>query len=342
MKYINLLTATLSTAFLAACGGGGGDGSTPPTITTPTPIATSAAVTYTAAATPGELLTYTVDPGMLTYSYTITESQYGLTGQTGSGTLTALGNNHYSLSGIPNSRIQILPNGLLVGAIRHDFGTGVKTVPIMGLSNPVISLAAVAGTYNYISGACVANACGMAYGTLTINSAGSWSYCTAGNSAAAVPACIQTGSGNLTALGGGKFAAYDAGNLVGTFFAMTSPVNGQNLAIVDLKDTRTTPASLGKGMVVASTQVAVNTALTNGSWFAAGSGGTFGTFNTAGGSLSYTSRNGAAITGTASVTLESPWTGMASNANGKALLAGYGVYVFAQPNSYIELGLKYN
>lgn len=340
MKFQKLLVAAMSTAILAACGGGGGG--TPATTATPVPIATSSATTYTAAATPGELVTYTVDPGLLTYSYTITESQYGLTGQTGSGTLTALGNNGYSLSGIPSSRIQILPNGLLLGAIRHNFGAGVKTVPIMGLSNPVTSLAGVAGTYNYISGACIANACGMAYGTLTINSAGSWSYCTSGNAAATVPGCIQTGSGNLTALGGGKFAAYDGGNLVGTVIAMASPVNGQNVAIVDLKDTRTTAASLGKGIVVASTQVVVNTALTNGSWFAAGSDGTIGTFNTTGSTLSYTSRNGAPFTGTASVTFENPWTGMASNATGKALLAGYGVYVFAQSNGYVELGLKYN
>jgi hypothetical protein len=334
MNIKNILAIVGSTVFLAGCGGGGS--------TTTTPAAISAAVTYTAAATPGELVTYTVDPGLLTYSYTITESQYGLTGQTGSGTLTALGNNGYSLSGIPSSRIQILPNGLLLGAIRHNFGTGVKTVPIMGLSNPVTNLAGVAGTYNYISSSCVANSCGMVYGTLVINSVGTWSYCTLGNSAAIVPGCTQTGSGNLTALGGGKFAAYDGGNLIGTVFAMTSSVSGQNVAIIDLKDTRTTAASSGKGIAIASTQVAVNNTLTNGSWFAAGSDGTYGTFNTAGGNLSYTSRNGAAFTGTTSVTFESPWTGMASNANGKALLAGYGVYVYAQPNGYVELGLKYN
>src|SRR5450830_1363648 len=163
MKYPTILAVALSAAFLAACGGGGGGG-------TPAAAAsTSAPVTYTAAATPGELVSYTVDPGLLTYSYTITESQYGLTGQTGSGTLTALGNNGYSLSGIPSSRIQILPNGLMLGAIRHNFGAGVTTVPVMGLSNPVSSLAGVAGTYNYISRGCVSNSCGAVYGTLQIN-----------------------------------------------------------------------------------------------------------------------------------------------------------------------------
>jgi hypothetical protein len=341
MKFQKLLVVAVSTAFLAACGGGGGGG-TPTTTTAATPSATSASVTYTAAATPGELVTYTVDPGLLTYSYTITESQYGLTGQTGTGTLTSLGNNGYSLSGIPSSRIQILPNGLMLGAIRHNFGSGVKTVPVMGLSNPVSSLASVAGTYNYIGRGCVANACGSVYGTLQINSAGSWSYCSGGNSAATTPSCNAAGTGNLTSLGNGKFAIYDGSTIVGTMVAMASSVSGQNVVIIDLKDSRTTAASLGKGILVASSQVAVNTALTNGSWFAAGSDGTIGTFNTSGGNISYTSMNGASYSGSSTITFESPWTGIGSNANGKALLAGFGVYLYAANSGYVELGLKYN
>ena len=71
---MKLLSVVLSSLALVACGGGGGGTGTPP------PTA-STAVTYTAAALPGELVTYTVDPGALTYSYTITESQYGLTGR---------------------------------------------------------------------------------------------------------------------------------------------------------------------------------------------------------------------------------------------------------------------
>src|SRR6185369_7523954 len=86
-------------ALLASCGGGGGS--------------SSAATQYTSVAMAGELLTYTVDPVALTYSYTITESQFGLTGKTGSGTLVRNLDGSYSPSGIPNARIVILPNGLL-------------------------------------------------------------------------------------------------------------------------------------------------------------------------------------------------------------------------------------
>ena len=99
-------------ALLASCGGGG---------------SSSSATQYTSVAMAGELLTYTIDPVALTYSYTITESQFGLTGKTGSGTLVRNADGSYSPSGIPNARIVILPNGLLLGAVRERFGTAVVT-----------------------------------------------------------------------------------------------------------------------------------------------------------------------------------------------------------------------
>jgi hypothetical protein len=330
MKIVQILAAALSVVIISACGGGGGGGGSTATTTAP--------VTYVAAATVGELVSYTVDPSALTYSYTITESQYGLTGQTGSGTLTSLGNNGYSLSGIPNSRIQILPNGIMLGAIRHNFGAGVTTVPVMGLANPVSTFTGVAGTYNYISRNCVSGVCVSNYGTLVINSVGTWSYCASGNSSG----CTATGSGNLTALGGGKFTVDDGGITVGTMVAMASSVSGQNVVIIDLKDARTSAPTLGKGIVVASSQVAINSALTNGSWYVVGSNGSYGTFNLTGGTASYTSVNGVASSGISTVTLENPWTGMGSNVNGKGLLAGYGVYLFTAASGYIEIGMKYN
>lgn len=66
-KLIFLFAAALMSAALAGCGGGGGGSAAAPT-------------TYTAAAMAGELLTYTLDTANLTYTYTITDSMYGLTG----------------------------------------------------------------------------------------------------------------------------------------------------------------------------------------------------------------------------------------------------------------------
>src|ERR1043166_3401294 len=83
-------------ASLASCGGGGDS---------------SSATQYTSVAMAGELLTYSIDPVALTYSYTITESQFGLTGKTGSGTLVRNFDGSYSPSGVPNARLVILPNG---------------------------------------------------------------------------------------------------------------------------------------------------------------------------------------------------------------------------------------
>src|SRR5262245_16621059 len=60
-------------AVLSSCGGGDSNPSTP--------------TQYTSVAMAGELVTYSVDTVALTYSYTITESQFGLEGKTGSGTL---------------------------------------------------------------------------------------------------------------------------------------------------------------------------------------------------------------------------------------------------------------
>lgn len=328
-----LATLGLLSAFLTACGGGGGGGSS---------SSSSSGTTYVTAAAPGELVTYTVDTTALTYSYTITESQYGLTGTTGSGTLTSLGNHVYSLSGIANSRIVALPNGLMMGAIRENFGAGVTTYPVVGMTNPTSTLAGLAGTYNVISRGCVSGVCSTKYGTIRINNDATWNYCPSVNVASGSPACGSTSMGTLSALGSGKYALAVSGTTVGTVLAMTS--GGQTVLMVDLKDTSTGGSSLGKGFIVASTQTAVNTAQTDGTWFAHGSSGYTAVFTTSGNGIHYTNVNGSATNTNATVTLENPWTGMGwSAASLPVLLIGQGVYVAANTGTgYIEVGLKYN
>lgn len=333
MKIVLSITGLCLATLLSACGGGGGS--------TTGPVASSTSQTYTAAATPGELVSYTVDPVALTYSYTITESQYGLTGAKGSGSLTALGTNGYSLSGIPGSRIQLLPNGLMLGSIKHDFGAGVKTVAVMGMSSPVSSLNGVAGTYNFVSYNCSTNSCTANYGALKVNSTGTWEYCISGDFAATT-ACARTGTGNLTAVSGGKFDVYDGASKVGTLLAMSS--GGQNVGIIDLKDTRTGNANVfGKGMVIASSKVAVNTALTDGNWYSYGSNGYYTEFATSGTTLTYSNVSSGSTPPQSTVTKDSPWAGMiaTSTSTQHALLAGFGVYVLADTaTNYFEIGLK--
>src|SRR4051812_15406035 len=174
---------------LASCGGGGSSSES------------SAATQYTSVAMAGELLSYTVDPVALTYSYTITESQFGLNGKTGSGTLVRNPDGSYSPSGIANARIVILPNGLLLGAVRERFGTAVVTVPIIGMSNPVSTVSALAATYNFMHRGCLSAICATDTGTFVIAANGSWSSCPGTNLAAG--GCPVGGrTGNLVSLGG--------------------------------------------------------------------------------------------------------------------------------------------
>jgi hypothetical protein len=335
--FSTLATLGLLSAFLTACGGGGsGGGST---------SSTSSGTTYVTAAAPGELVTYTVDTTALTYSYTITESQYGLTGTTGSGTLTSLGNNAYSLSGIANSRIVTLPNGFMMGAIRHDFGdgNGVKTYPVVGMTNPTSTLAGMTGTYNFISRGCITGSgCTTKYGTIRINNDATWNYCPSVNVASGSPACGATSMGSVSSLGSGKYALAVSGTTVGTVLAMTS--GGQTVLMVDLKDTSTGGSSLGKGFIVASTQTAVNTTQTDGTWFAHGSSGYTAVFTTSGNAVHYSQVNGSAANTNATITLDNPWTGVAqSPSSTPVMLAGQGVYVNANTaTGYIEVGLKTN
>jgi len=321
-------------AVVTGCGGGGGYASNSGYGGIP--------VTYTAAAGAGELVTYTIDTTAKTYSYTITDSQYGLTGRTGSGTLTQLGTYRYALSGIPQSILVVLPNGVLLGAVRDVFvpGGAPLTVPVLGLSNPVTSLSALNGTYNYVTRGCTAiGSCSATGGTLQING-GNWNFCSGGN----LLGCAFSGSGTLTSVGNGKFDASVGGTLIGTLFATVS--GGQNVVIIDLKDPRL--GGLGKGIVVASSQTSVigNTSL-NGSWAGITSTGNWGTFNVSGTTIQSTSVNGIQVTPASNPPItaapDSPWTGLITTPGPNiSMLAGYGVYITGGPNGYLEMGVKYN
>src|SRR5678816_4817135 len=169
--HLTWLLVALGT-LLASCGGGGSSS------------ASSTATQYTSVAMAGELLSYSIDPVALTYSYTITESQFGLTGQTGSGTLVRNLDGSYSPSGISNARIVILPNGLLLGAVRERFGAAVVTVPIIGISDPVSTVSALAATYNFMHRGCLSAVCATDTGTFVITASGTWSSCPGANLAA--------------------------------------------------------------------------------------------------------------------------------------------------------------
>lgn len=327
-KY-KLVIASIGILLLSACGSGGGGGSGGSSSGTPT---SSSSTSYTAAAAVGELLTYTLDTTKLTYSYTITESQYGLTGKTGSGTLAKNGNGTYTPSDAPNARVAILPNGLLVGGIRESINGVSRTIPIMGMSNPVSSLSGVAGTYNYVSVGC-ATTCGTGYGTFRINGDGTWVECTASNYDAAPYTCAGRDSGTFNSLGAGKWQILHFGTDIGTAFVFTS--GSQNVAVIDLKDNRA--GGFGKGMLVGATKTPATTADGNGTWNYNSFGGIAGTIIVTNSTFTSSDTN---YQTTYTLAINSPWDGLITpQGGGRTLLAGTGVYVYENAG-YFSVGLK--
>jgi hypothetical protein len=308
---------------LVSCGGGSGSSD-------------ATGTKFTSVAMAGELLDYTIDTVKLTYSYTITESQFGLNGKTGSGTLVRNADGSYSPSGVPNARVVVLPNGLMLGAVRERFGAAVITVPIIGLSSPVTTLSALAADYNYIHRNCLLAVCGASHGTFRINAGGTWSSCRDGNVAAG--SCTgSAATGTLESLGGGLWRVMDGSTNIGTAIGFAS--GGQNVIILDLKDVR--PAGFGVGMLVGGQQTTMTTAQTDGTWIAGTSGGHWGVFTASGNTLTLNLLDGIPLSLPTTFTPNSPWTGLATTgAGGVGFLAGTGVYVLQTAGGDAEIGIK--
>lgn len=323
----NLFSILLFAVVISGCGGGGGGGSAP----------VSASTNFTAVAMAGELLTYSLNTTSLTYSYTITESQFGLTGKSGSGTLVRNSDGSYSPAGIGNVKLVILPNGLLLGGIRENLNGTPTTIPIIGMSNPVADISAAAGTYNAVQRSCLAGVCSSAFGTFQISAAGTWISCPSGN---LTTGCLGSmNSGTLNSLGGGRWQVMSGGADIGTAIGLNS--GGQNVVILDLKDTRA--GGFGVGLLVGSSQQSVSATQTNGTWVAAATTGDWATFSASGNQITFLTIDGLPSNATTMLTIDSPWTGFATTASGgHGLLAGTGVYAYENTAGYAEIGVKIN
>lgn len=308
-------------ALMASCGGGG---------------SAASSTTFTSVAMAGELLDYTIDTTNLTYTYTITESQFGLNGTTRSGTLVRNLDGSYSPSGVPNARVVVLPNGLLLGAVREVFGGSVITVPLIGLSHPVTTPAAIAGDYNYIHRNCLAAVCGASHGTFQISAGGTWTSCRNGNLVAG-PCAGASASGTLESLGNGRWRVMDGSTNIGTAIGFAS--GGQNVIVLDLKDVRV--GGFGVGMLVGGQQTTMTTAQTDGTWILGTSTGHWGVFTASGAAITLNLLDGIPVTVPTTFTANLPWLGLASTAaGGVGFLAGTGVYVLETASGGAELGVK--
>lgn len=320
----------------------------------------AASPSFTASAGAGELLEFTADTTALTYSYTITASSYGLTGTTGSGTLTANSDGSYTPSEFPTSKIQVYQNGLMIGAVEFTINGQTVNSPVVGISSPITTVASLAGTYNFLGETCEGptassntgvGVCNTVVGTLIINADGTYEACT-GSDLTTDPTCSGVGKtktvGDVVSAGNGLFqfnrtgTAFVAVTNANYLLASAAP-NGQNVLIIDINDS----AGYGYGHLVGSTQTStVDTVNAPGTWTWNANNGDSGTFD-----LTCSSATVCASSSGATITIGTPWDGLGTVVNGPfnyhVLVAGSGVYVQAAApsqdvggafNTYMEIG----
>ena len=313
---------------VASCGGGGGPSG-----------ASSSSTTYTAAAAAGELVSYTLDTAAGTYSYTITESAYGLTGRQGSGTLTKNSDGTYSPSGF-GGRIAVLESGLVLGAIAEDFNNDGTTevTPFIGASNLVTTAAEAAGVYNFISRHCASfNDCAIDYGTIKVETSGAWASCVKGNLSDSTPSCTQSVTGNVGSFESGtaKITLGNSRTTAGTMFIFKDVTNGQKALILDLNG----QSDLGTGAVFAATQELPSSA--DGRWFYTHSNGLYGYVDVE--TTNYTDHIVSANEiSDGSFTPNQPWKGFVTTGFGAILMpTGSGLYAGYFPSGEsMSIGLR--
>lgn len=319
IRRLRYMPTGLAVALLVSCGGG------------------SDATRYQSVAMAGELIDYRLDTTSLTYTYTITESQFGLAGTTGTGTLTRNADGSYTPSGAPDARVITLPNGLLLGAVRERFGASVVTTPIIGISNPATTIEALTADYNYVQRGCAAAVCAVSHGTFRINAAGAWTSCRDGNIAAG--ACSGTAAnGTLESRGDGLWRVKsDDDTDIGTAMSFNSA--GQNVLIIDLKDQRA--GGFGIGMLVGGQQATMTPTVTDGTWVAATASGQWLEFTASGSDIAISQVDWQPVNLGLTFNANDPWTGMATTAWGDVgFIAGAGVYMLETPAGDVELGVK--
>lgn len=333
MQQLRALPALIASLLLVSCGSGGSS-SSPPSSSAPSTSASGFVQQYTASATAGEVLTYTIDTNALTYSYKIVYSAYGLTNTTGSGTLTLNADGSYAPSEAPNSKVYALQNGLLIGAVNLLLNGTSRVVPILGISNPISTASSLAGTYNYISLQCASqsfSSCQTSYGTVQINNAGTYTTCDKSNITTGTNGCNAPSTGAFNLLTNGVWSATRTGSTNTNYFLAYTAPDGQNVGIMDLND----PGGYGYGMVVMSSQAGYSQSLVDGTYISQATNGIAASLDISGTAIKDSLGN------TFTATFNSPWTGMASiSGGGYAVLAGTGAYAYGDPTNFLELGMK--
>lgn len=343
IKKIAFVPLMLCTFLLSSCGGGGGSGSAGSSTS-------STAVSYKSVAQVGELISYTLDTATLSYSYRIEKSAYNLEGFTSRGTLTKNSDGTYTPSESPESRVMILPNGLLIGSIKINVNGSDVITSIVGMQNPATQVADFEDVYNYISYECrTPGNCVTSLGSVRVDLQGRYYSCADNNVANMSDIATQCplnkySAGKLTSNGDGtwKLMRASGNNFIeaGTFIAFKDPL-GQKVAIFDLNDSGLN--GYGFGSIVAASQQAVTAAATNGFYRANSSNGNYVTVTATNNAYqSYTPKFNFTEYGTLSY--NDHWTGViqAQATNNPSslhdvIMAGSGVYISRNSISRTEI-----
>ncbi len=320
MRRLGMLPTVIALALLASCGGG------------------DAPTRYRSVGMTGEAIDYRVDTAGLSYRYTITDSSSGLAGKTGSGSLAPNADGTFTPSGVDNSRVAALANGIMLGAVRERFGDADATMPFIGLRNATQTTAALAAQYNYVHRGCsTATTCDASYGTLRIEADGTWRSCREGNMAAG--ACMgSVDGGTLESIGNGEWRVKSAdGSDIGTATGYGGA--GQKLFVLKLKDAR--GAGFGNGMLIGGEQALMTAEIADGTYIAGMNTGVWFEFTGRGSEVSITQLNFEPVDLKVTVTPNAPWTGMTTTAWGEiGFISAAGLYLLKTPGGDLELGVK--
>jgi hypothetical protein len=301
----------------------------------------------------GEVLSYAIDTTNKTYSYTVLKSAYNLTGTTGSGTLTSNTDGSYTPSENSNARIYNISGGLVVGSAYLNLsGSTYTSVPFIGVNSPVTTLSTLAGTYNYLGFSCTTPTtgtisytnCATPYGTIKIDSSGSYTTCSATNITTSTTCSTTTGT--ITYQSSGIWMFTRTGSTASNYLLAYDGGGSQVVLIIDTNDS----GGYGYGHYVGSTQTAIDSSGSLGSYYFSGNSGSAGTATPTSTGYSAAYKNsGTSYTESGSVTYNSPWNGLVtvtpsgSASTSTAIIAGTGLYALRSNvanSTYYSVGMK--
>lgn len=322
----SLLTAVIASAALVGCGGDNDSKDKPDVVKS-----------FTSVAAKGELLRYTVNETKKTFEYEIIDSAYGLNGKTGSGTYKVAADGSLTTSDAPNSKMHILPNGLVLGTVTEKFGSINVTTPFLGVENPLEKIADGAGKYNYLGMFCshTSSFC-TDYGTFQIKADSTWIKCDKDNNSDKPEDCTNKEDGTMEHLGDGRWQIMKGGKWVGTALMFKS--GEQKVSLIDLRDR--SADGMGVGMIFASSQKTITDADNAGEWFYNDTTGDSGIAKVV--NSSYTTSDDDHKK-KYEFTNNSPWIGMQTSkeagSDDHSIFTGTGVFMSEQ-DGHMLMGLK--